>query len=153
MVIEVAGVKSPATLPHHCAKARTEQLDKGQVLARPLRYVVEGVAHLVEIPPGRHNSVAGPQGGPGDSGADATAGAGDEPDLAYNSLPFIRASIPGLVLLVGNVFHPLDDFAVERFLDRDVRYRRGCGCAMPVFFAGGNPNDVAGADLLLRPAP
>src|SRR4029079_1219208 len=34
-----------------------------------------------------------------------------------------------------------------------VRHRRGGGCAVPVFFAGCEPNDVAWADFFDRSAP
>jgi hypothetical protein len=63
------------------------QPDKREVLARN---VVEGVAHFVEIPSGRHNALTGSQGGLRDSGADATTGTGDKPDLAHGLLPSIR---------------------------------------------------------------
>src|SRR5665647_1870815 len=63
-----------------------------------------------------------------------------------------------LVLLGADVFHPVDHFAVEFFLDGDVGHGGGGGGAVPMFFARGEPHHIAGADLLdrstftLRPA-
>src|SRR5207247_5464145 len=57
------------------------------------------------------------------------------------------------VLLVRDLFHPLDRRAVELFLDGDVGHGGGGGRAVPVLFARRDPNHVTGADLLLRPAP
>ena len=48
---------------------------------------------------------------------------------------------------VGDGFEPVDDLVVEAFLDGDVGDGGGGGCAVPVFFVGGEPDDVAGADL------
>src|SRR5439155_21082174 len=59
----------------------------------------------------------------------------------------------GLVLFVGNLLQPLDGLAVELLLDGEVRHRRGRGGAVPVLLAGREPDNVAGADLLDRPAP
>src|SRR5690348_11289638 len=64
----------------------------------------------------------------------------------------------GEVLRVADVLHPVDDLAVERFLDGDVGHRRGRRGAMPVAVARRAEDHVAGADLLdravlaLRPA-
>src|SRR5882762_10117829 len=58
-----------------------------------------------------------------------------------------------LVLLVGDLVHPVDNPAVELFLDRDMRHRRGRRCAMPMLFARRAPDDIAGTDNLDRPAP
>src|SRR5690348_6663517 len=64
----------------------------------------------------------------------------------------------GEVLRVADVLHPVDDLAVERFLDGDVGHRRGRRGAVPMAVAGRTPDRVAGADLLdravlaLRPA-
>src|SRR3954469_13167098 len=57
-----------------------------------------------------------------------------------------------IVLFVADLFHPVDGFAVQRFVDGDVlhgcRWRR----AVPVLFARLEPDDIAGPDLLDRPA-
>nr|GEU28231.1 hypothetical protein [Tanacetum cinerariifolium] len=51
------------------------------------------------------------------------------------------------VLLVRDFFQPHHGHAVERFLDRQVRHRRGGRRAVPVLVAGRAPDHVAGADL------
>jgi hypothetical protein len=51
-----------------------------------------------------------------------------------------------VVLLVGDVRHPLDQLAVERLLDGDVRHGRGWRGAVPVLLAGPEPDHVAGMD-------
>src|SRR3954469_9783977 len=69
-----------------------------------------------------------------------------------SSLQFPARRSSCAVLLVGDVFHPLDRFAVEHLGNRDVRHR---GCrrrAVPVLFAGREPHHVSRADLLDRPA-
>ncbi len=58
-----------------------------------------------------------------------------------------------LILFVGDVFHPVDYFAVELFLQGDVGHGGGGGGAVPVLFAGGNPDDVAGADFFYGASP
>lgn len=37
----------------------------------------------------------------------------------------LRSGLRGLVLFVGDVFHPLHDLAIKTFLDGDVRHRGG----------------------------
>src|SRR3954466_7185441 len=51
------------------------------------------------------------------------------------------------ILIVGDVLHPGDGRAVERFLDRDVGHCTGRGRAVPVLVVGRTPDDVAGADF------
>lgn len=48
-----------------------------------------------------------------------------------------------MVLFVGHLFHPFDDFAVECFLNRDVRHCSGRGRSVPVFYAWRCPDDIA----------
>src|SRR3954468_20482789 len=52
------------------------------------------------------------------------------------------------ILLVADVFHPLDHLAVERLLDGDVRHGRGRRGAVPVLLARREPDHVARPDLL-----
>jgi hypothetical protein len=50
------------------------------------------------------------------------------------------------------MLHPIDGLAVEAFLNGEMRYGHCRRCAMPMFFAGRNPDDVAGPDVLDRAA-
>jgi hypothetical protein len=56
------------------------------------------------------------------------------------------------VLLVADLFHPVDDLTVELFGDGDVAHRGRRRRAMPVLFAGRKPDNVTGADFLDRAA-
>src|SRR5947208_11470210 len=58
-----------------------------------------------------------------------------------------------LVLLVGDLLHPVDNLAVELLLDGDMRHGRGGRCAMPMLFARRAPDHIAGPDDLDRAAP
>ena len=60
----------------------------------------------------------------------------------------------GLILLVADLLHPVDDLsALELFVNRDMRHgRRWCG-AMPMFFARRYPDHVSGTDLFDRAVP
>ena len=40
-----------------------------------------------------------------------------------------------LVLLIGDLLHPVDNLAVKLLLDGDMRHGRGGQCAMPMLFA------------------
>jgi hypothetical protein len=57
------------------------------------------------------------------------------------------------VLLSGHVFQPVHRLAIEFFLNRDVRHRRGRRRTMPVLLAWRKPYDIAGPNLLDRPTP
>src|SRR5260221_27663 len=59
----------------------------------------------------------------------------------------------GAVLLVGDVLHPVDSFAIELFHDCDMRHRGGCGRAVPMLLAGRTPDYVAGPDFFFWFAP
>src|SRR3954452_17278105 len=56
------------------------------------------------------------------------------------------------IICVTDMLEPLDRLAVEGFLDRQMRHRRGRRGAMPVLFPRGKPDGVAGTDLLDRSA-
>lgn len=51
------------------------------------------------------------------------------------------------ILLVANVLQPVDRFAVELFFDGEVRDGRRRGGVVPMFFAGREPDEVAGMDF------
>src|SRR5690348_16774858 len=57
------------------------------------------------------------------------------------------------VLLVGDLRHPIDDFAVERFLDGDMRHRRRRRGAVPMLLARWTPDHITGPDFLDGFAP
>src|SRR5205823_8825115 len=59
----------------------------------------------------------------------------------------------GEVFLVGHLLQPVDDFAVERLLDRDMAHAGRCGGAVPVPLAGRTHDHVAGADFAFGAAP
>ena len=61
--------------------------------------------------------------------------------------------VSGLVLFITDLLHPIDDFAIKLFLDGEVGHGGGGGCAVPMFFAGRKPDDVAGLDVLDGAAP
>src|ERR1043165_2565106 len=60
---------------------------------------------------------------------------------------------PSSVLLVGDVFEPVDGLAIELLLHGDVGHRRGWRRPVPVLFARGKPHDVTGANLFHGSAP
>jgi hypothetical protein len=57
------------------------------------------------------------------------------------------------VLLVSDVLHLIDDFAIQGLLNGDVRHRRGWCCSMPMLFARRKPDHVARPDFLDGTAP
>src|SRR5689334_17421898 len=74
-------------------------------------------------------------------------------DLPGHSFTMTCGMASSSVLLVGDVFEPVDRLAIELLLHGDVRHRRGWRGAVPVLFARGKPHDVTGADLFNRSAP
>jgi hypothetical protein len=56
--------------------------------------------------------------------------------------------LSGPILLVADLFHPINSFAVKLLLDGDVRHGLGESRAMPVFLAQRKPNHVAGMYFL-----
>src|SRR5205823_7150400 len=62
------------------------------------------------------------------------------------------------VFFVADLFHPVHDFAVQRFLNGDVRHRGRRCRAVPMLLVRRKPDDIAGPDffdrsaLALRPA-
>src|SRR4030088_1259178 len=57
------------------------------------------------------------------------------------------------VLLVADLFHPVDDLAVEMFLNGSMGHGRGWRGTMPVLHIGRNPHRVARPDFVDRAAP
>ena len=62
-----------------------------------------------------------------------------------------RLCLP-LVLLIANLLHPVHNFPVEPFLNRDVCHRGRRTGTMPVLLTRREPNHVARPDLLDRTA-
>src|SRR5207244_3700947 len=56
-----------------------------------------------------------------------------------------------LVVLIADVFQPLNRLAIELFLDGNVRHRGRERGTVPMFLAGSEPDDIARPDLLDRP--
>src|SRR5579864_2937207 len=59
----------------------------------------------------------------------------------------------GLVLFIADLFHPVDNFTVELFLNGDVRHARSSCRPVPVFLTGRKPDHITRSDFLYRPAP
>src|ERR1022692_2289987 len=58
----------------------------------------------------------------------------------------------GAVLFVADLFHPVDNFPGELFLNGNVRHGCGRRRPMPVLLAGREPDHLTGPDLLDRSA-
>src|SRR5437016_2398696 len=56
------------------------------------------------------------------------------------------------VLFVTDLFHPIDDLAVELFLNRDMCHHRSRRRPMPVLLSGREPHHVTRPNLLNRSA-
>jgi hypothetical protein len=63
------------------------------------------------------------------------------------------SSLNPSVLFVADLFHPVDNLAIELFLNGDVRHGGGQRSAMPVLLAGREPDHIAGPDFLNRTSP
>ena len=50
----------------------------------------------------------------------------------------------GLILLVGHLFHPVDDVAVEPFPDGDMGLGQRCRSTVPMLLAGRKPHHITG---------
>src|SRR4051794_3825810 len=70
-----------------------------------------------------------------------------------------RAVEPGslctraVVLFVADLLHPVDDLAVQCFLNRDVRHRSGRRDAVPVLLTWWTPDHISRPDYSHRAAP
>src|SRR5215475_4666889 len=65
--------------------------------------------------------------------------------------PYRRVASSLAILLVANLFHPVDILAVHRFLNGDMRHPIRWRRPMPMLFTGRKPDDIAGVDFLNRP--
>ena len=57
-----------------------------------------------------------------------------------------------LILLVGDLLHPLDRFPIQRFLNSDMRHRSCWRGAVPMLFTGRKPDDIARPNFFDRSA-
>jgi hypothetical protein len=57
------------------------------------------------------------------------------------------------ILLVADLFHPIDGLSVELFLNGDMRHTRGCPGPMPMFLTWRDPDNIALPDFLDLAAP
>jgi len=58
-----------------------------------------------------------------------------------------------MILLVADLFHPVDSFAVELFLNGDVRHARGSRRTVPMLLTRREPDHVTGMNFLDRSSP
>src|SRR6266550_3477788 len=70
---------------------------------------------------------------------------------ARNSVGSARIGL-AIVLLVAHLLEPFNCLAVERLLNCDMLHRCLGRCAVPMFLADREPDDIAGTDLLDPPA-
>src|SRR5207253_3672225 len=76
------------------------------------------------------------------------------PEPSESSLQAPSSSaVLSLILFVTDLFHPVNRFAVELLLDRDVRHRRRRRRPVPMLFARAKPDHVTRPDFLDWPAP
>jgi hypothetical protein len=101
----------------------------------------------------RTPSTASPSAALDNSGAAATRLALSRVDalhFAKIGLAELLASPPELFF--GHLLHPIDDLAVQALCNGNVRHPGRGRRSMPVLFAWGEPDHIAGANLFDRPA-
>ena len=81
-----------------------------------------------------------------------------ETSFPWRNRSFLRVSrretLPSsLILLIAGFFQPVHGFAIQLFLNGDMRHGRGGRCAVPMLLARREPDDAAGPDFFNRPAP
>src|ERR1700744_2060494 len=59
-----------------------------------------------------------------------------------------RSFVTGSILVVRDLLHPVDDLAVQRFLNGDVGHRGGGRGAVPVLLTRREPDHIAAANFL-----
>jgi hypothetical protein len=67
--------------------------------------------------------------------------------IKANWTDLVPGRMSALILLVADLLHPVDDFAVELFLGCDVRHGRSRRSTMPMFLARRKPDHIAGPDF------
>src|SRR6266516_3960427 len=67
--------------------------------------------------------------------------------------PSLISARSASILFVANLFHPLDDFSIERFLNGNVRHRGRRRSAVPMLLVRRKPDHIARSDFFDRSAP
>ena len=67
--------------------------------------------------------------------------------------PSVKGVRSSAVLFVTDLFHPIDNFPVELFLNGDVRHGRSWRGAVPMFLTRREPDHVTGPNFLDRASP
>ena len=80
------------------------------------------------------------------SDVNASAACTDERCFFNHSTLSYQLSAFLLILFVADLFHPLYDFYIERFLNGDVRHRGRRRSAAPMLFRRRKPDDIAWHD-------
>src|SRR5207247_6664455 len=75
------------------------------------------------------------------------------PSMLLLMAGFLFDAASGRVLLVADLFHPVNRFAVELFLNGDVRHGRGARGAVPMLLTRRQPDHITRPNLLDRAAP
>src|SRR5215471_12274763 len=75
------------------------------------------------------------------------------PSMLLLMTGFLFDAASACVLFVADLFHPVNRFAVELFLNGDMGHRRGWSGAVPMLLARRNPDDVTGPNFLDRASP
>src|SRR5437667_6608423 len=67
--------------------------------------------------------------------------------------PSLISARSASILFVANLFHPLYDFSIERFLNGDVRHRGRRRSAVPMLLVRRKPDNITWSDFFDRSAP
>jgi len=65
----------------------------------------------------------------------------------------LQSRLASAILFVADLLHPLDDLAIERFLNRDVCHRGRRRRAVPMLLVRRKPDHIARPNFLNRAAP
>src|SRR5881396_2161809 len=71
--------------------------------------------------------------------------------MGHSALNYRLSTSP--ILFVANLFHPLYDFSIERFLNGDVRHRGRRRSAVPMLLVRRKPDNITRSDFFDRSAP
>ena len=57
-----------------------------------------------------------------------------------------------LIFFVADLFHPIDDFSIQRFGNCNVRHGSAACRSMPMLLSGSKPNYISRKDFFYRSA-